>query len=289
MIFLYFVLVYLFLALLFTFLVHRFPRNPVVDPPDWGTIVDTRIPASDGGFLEAWKITPEQGSRGTVVLAHGWGRNRDRMVNRGRVFGKMGYTVVVYSARDHGNSSKKTMMNTVCFAEDVQAVLNWAGASEKEPVILYGHSAGSAGAALAASRVPEKVKLLFLEGCFPDTREARLSLYRWFHPLFGYPFGPAIVFFARLYFNVSWPEVSPGHVAKRITCPVMVIHGAKDRQFPVSFAVRLRACFDHVPNRLFIAPQAGHSDSSEDPGYLPAVVKFMEANGLPTSISHCSR
>ena len=78
---------YLILALAFTYITHRIPRRPVDDLPDWGRIIDTRIPAGDGGELEVWRIEPEEESRGTVLLAHGWSRNRNRMVARARLFG----------------------------------------------------------------------------------------------------------------------------------------------------------------------------------------------------------
>ena len=73
-------LLYLLFTLFLTYLVQQIPRIPVQDPPDWGKILDTKIPSGDGGFLEVWRIEPEgRRSRGTVILAHGWGRNRDRM------------------------------------------------------------------------------------------------------------------------------------------------------------------------------------------------------------------
>ena len=272
--------IYAALALLFTFLVHRLPRNPVVDPPDWGNVEDARIPAIGGGSLEVWRISPEGRSLGTIVLAHGWGRNRDRMINRARIFGSMGFTAIVHSARDHGSSTKKLMMNTVSFGEDVESVLTWAGASRENPVMLYGHSAGSAGAVVASARHPDWIQALFLEGSFPDVREARLSLYRWFNPFFGYVFGPAIVLLSRLYFRISWRKVAPCYLAKYIHCPVMIIHGALDYRFPVSFAPRLRACFSHVPTDMFIALNAGHSDSSYDPGFEPAVRIFLKKNKI---------
>jgi len=281
--FLIVVLIYIKLALIFTFLVHRLPRNPIADVPDWGNIEDHRIPTVGGGMLEVWRVTPDlepgEASRGTVVLAHGWGRNRGRMVGRARAFAEMGFSTILHSARDHGSSTKKLMMNAVGFGEDIESVLRWAGA-EKEPVLLYGHSAGSGGSAIAASRHPTWIKALFLEGSFPDVREARLSLYRWFHPLFGYLFGPAIVFFAKLYFGISWQAIAPANLAKNISCPVMIIHGARDRRFPVSFAPRLRDAFKHVPTAMFLAPNSGHSDSSLDPDFIPSVRRFLQTNGF---------
>ena len=89
-----FFIAYLLLSLYFTYLVHQIPRRPVKDFPDWGHVTDTKIPTVDGGMLEIWRIEPEDQSRGIVVLAHGWSRNRGRMVSRARVFGEMGFTTV---------------------------------------------------------------------------------------------------------------------------------------------------------------------------------------------------
>jgi hypothetical protein len=62
---------YLIFTLICTYLVQQLPRKPVNDPPDWGTVIDTTIPAVDGGFLEVWRIEPEGSSKGVVVFAHG--------------------------------------------------------------------------------------------------------------------------------------------------------------------------------------------------------------------------
>ncbi len=61
------------------------------------------------------------------------------MVPRARMFARLGFTTVIHSARDHGNSSPKKFMNAVKFAEDIEAVIKWVG----EPVRLYGHSESS--------------------------------------------------------------------------------------------------------------------------------------------------
>ena len=145
---------YLLSTLFLTYLVQQIPRNPVQDEPDWGRTTDTKIPSIDGGFLEVWRIEPDVPSRGTIVFAHGWGRNRDRMVSRARFFGQRGFTTLIHSARDHGHSSPRRFMNAAKFAEDIEAVLNWVN----EPVGLYGHSAGAGGAIMAAARNQDKNK-----------------------------------------------------------------------------------------------------------------------------------
>ncbi|HSL61379.1 MAG TPA: alpha/beta hydrolase [Desulfotignum sp.] len=265
-------LIYVLATLFLTWLVQQIPRNPVKDPPWWGTVEDTTIPAVDGGHLEVWRIDPSGPSRGIVVFAHGWGRNRDRMVKRAEIFARWGFTTVIHSARDHGNSSPKQCMNAVRFAEDIASVIHWVN----EPVLLYGHSAGSAGAIIAAARNPSMVRLLFLEASYAHNREALLSLYRWAHPVFGRLFGPVIVFWMNIFYRGAIDTCSPARMARQITMPVMIIHGEKDRRFPVSFALQLKECFVHTRVACHIAKGAGHSDASRTIAYGPSVKSFID-------------
>jgi len=267
-------LLYLLATLFLTYLVQQIPRHPVNEPPDWGQTIDAKIPTAEGrgSFLEVWRIEPGATSRGTVIFAHGWGRNRDRMVSRARYFGQWGFTTVIHSARDHGKSSPRRFMNAVKFAEDIETVLKWV----QTPVVLYGHSAGAGGAIIAASRNPEQVKLLLLEACYADTKEALLSLYRWFNPFFGNFFGPMILFWMDLFYRNRLDAVSPARLAPSLRMPVMLIHGEKDRRFPLAFANRLKNCFSSGQAELYIAEGVGHSDSSTTPGYQKAVQSFVD-------------
>ncbi len=265
-------LLYLIFSLFLTYLVQQIPRHSVHDPPNWGTILDSKIPAVDGGILEVWRIEPEQPSCGTVIFAHGWSRNRDRMVARARYFGCWGFTTIIHSARDHGQSSPRRFMNAMRFCEDIEAVLTWVDV----PVILYGHSAGAAGAIIAAERNPDKIKLLFLEACYADTKEALLSLYRWVNPFFGMIFGPMILFWMNLFYRNKLAAVSPARLAPSLKMPVMMIHGEKDRRFPLQFAQKLKNSFTPNQVELYVAPGAGHSDSSKTPGYQSAVKLFLD-------------
>lgn len=271
---------YLLTTLALTYFVQQFPRNAMVDPPDWGLVEDLRLPTADGGAIEVWRIRPRGPSRGTVVFMHGWGRNRDRMVGRARIFAAWGFTAVIHSARDHGKSSACRMMNILKFAEDIETVLAWLD----EPVLLYGHSAGSGGALIAAARNPDKIRLLFLEAVFADTYEALMHLYAWANPYFGRWFGPAILFWMNLFYRGQLRRMPPCRLAKEISMPVMIVHGENDRRFPVRFAHELKACFASAPVTLYVASGAGHSTSSATQGYVPAVREFLLAHhALPSA------
>jgi len=263
---------YLLITLLLSFVVQRFPRNPVDEQPDWGRVTDTRIPARDGGQLEVWRVEPGGQSRGTIVLAHGWGRNRDRMVPRARIFAELGFTTVMHSARDHGESSSARLVNAVMFAQDIESVIDWVD----EPVLLYGHSAGAAGAIIAAHENQARIRLLFLEASYADTKTGLLNLYKWANWFFGTFFGPMIIFWWDLVYRGAMDHYSPINLAPDLKIPVMIIHGEKDQRFPLKFAHQLRQAFGHDHVAMYIGPGAGHSDSSLTPGYAGAVQAFID-------------
>lgn len=270
------VLVYLLLTLFLTYLVQQLPRNPVSNKPDWGQIIDTKIAAVDGGVLEVWRIEPDMISTGIIVFAHGWGRNRDRMVERARLFAQWGFTTVMHSARDHGGSSPRRFMNAVKMAEDIETVLEWIA----EPVILYGHSAGAAAAIIAAARRPDTIQLLFLEACYAHTKAALLSLYRWVNRFFGVVFGPMILFWMDLFYKRQLDTFSPARIAPSLPMPVMLIHGENDRRFPLEFALKLYDSLASGQAELYTAKGVGHSDSSLTSGYQDAVGSFLYRNGF---------
>jgi pimeloyl-ACP methyl ester carboxylesterase len=196
------------------------------------------------------------------------------MVSRARIFGRWGFTTVMHSARDHGGSSKRRFMNAVKFAEDIEAVINWLD----QPVILYGHSIGSAGAIIAASRNPGRIRVLFLEASYAYTREALLSLYRWVNPFFGICLAPMILLWMNLFYGNKMDSFSPARLAANVKMPVMMIHGEKDRRFPLAFALELKRNFAAEQVALYVAQGAGHSDSSRTPGYETAVKSFLDNN-----------
>ena len=163
-------------------------------------------------------------------------------------------------------------MNAFKFAEDIEAVMKWLN----QPIILYGHSAGSAGAIIAASRHPDRVRVLFLEASYAYTKQALLGLYRWFNPFFGICFGPMILFWMNLFYRNRLDSVSPARLAPGLKMPVMLIHGENDRRFPLDFALKLQHSFAPGQAELYVGQGAGHSDSSQTPGYERAVKSFLD-------------
>lgn len=115
-----------------------------------------------------------------------------------------------------------------------------------------------------------------MEGSYAYTREALLSLYRWVNPFFGICFGPMILFWLNFFYGNKLDRVSPARLAVDIKIPVMLIHGEKDRRFPLAFALKLKNRFAPDQVEFYVAEGAGHSDSSRTPGYETAIQSFLD-------------
>jgi pimeloyl-ACP methyl ester carboxylesterase len=70
-------------------------------------------------------------------------------------------------------------------------------------------------------------------------------------------------------------ETALGYDAQRVTCPLLVIHGRKDRVIPVHASERLH---DSVPtSALIVLPNAGHCPQLDDPSELAGhVLQFLD-------------
>lgn len=257
---------------------HRRPRSPVCDPPDWGVCEDTVVPARDGdrngGLIEVWRVWPEGRELGRAVFCHGFSRNRDKMTPRARGLGRAGFTTVLLSARDHGQSSRLRLPSVGTFAEDIRAAVARAG----PPVILYGHSLGAAAAVMAAAQNPEAVRLLILEGCFPRVWAAQLRLYRAFHPVLGTIFGPGVLFWSEAFQGFRQSAMDPVRHAGKVRCPVLILHGERDEKFPPRYAEAMRRAFAPGQAEVFLVPGGDHTGAGEREAAKEAVIDFVMKN-----------
>ena len=103
-----------------------------------------------------------------------------------------------------------------------------------------------------------------------------MSLYRWVNWAFGTFIGPMIIFWMTVFYRNRLKEIDPTALAPKISIPTLIIHGEKDRRFPVAFAHRLQSHFTNGQVELYVAKGVGHSDSSLTDEYPGVVKRFLE-------------
>jgi len=263
----------------------NFPRRSVDDYPDWGVVKEFKVPTFNGKSMECWVVYPievsdeSKSQKPAIILIHGWGRNRGRMISRARTYGYHGYTTILFSVRDHGNSDKEiTGMNIVRFSQDLDSCVNWWG----KPVIITGHSIGAGATLIVAARNP-LVKAVIAEAspyAFPHSLKYVYGpVLKWLTPLLM----PGITLLTLIKFRKhSRQEFSPLEAASRITVPTLLIHGKDDEILPSKYTTLLQKEIIH--SKVWIPDETNHYNIEEHPDYSNQVIGFINSNS-PSIIS----
>jgi dipeptidyl aminopeptidase/acylaminoacyl peptidase len=269
------IIAYLILTYSITLLLANLPRRSVNDAPDWGMMEDIQIPTVQGKKLECWVVYPQEKNPKNdlaVVLVHGWGRNRGRMVSRARIYGKYGLTTILFSVRDHGNSDKEiTGMSILKFSQDLNSCVNWWG----KPVIITGHSIG-AGAAMIVAAKNSLVKGVIAEAPPYAFLHSLKYVYRPILKWTTHFFLPGIKLIAFIKFRkYSKEEFSPFDAAAKITVPTMLIHGTKDDILPHEHTYQLQKVIRN--SELWTPDTTDHYNIEEHPDYPNRIISFIES------------
>ncbi len=277
-------ILYFLVSTLITTVLAKIPRQSVNDKPDWGVVEECLIPTRNKKMLEGWIVYPEHLKNETddtklktnpaVILIHGWGRDRGRMTSRARVYGRNGYTTILISARDHGQSDKELLgMSILRFSQDIEACVQWWG----KKVILNGHSIGGGASLLVASRNHNLVKAVIAESAphaFPyGLKYVYKPALRWLTSFFL--LGITMVTLIK-YRKFARKDFSPLAASTDIRCPIFLIHGKKDKIFPHKYTQLLKEAIGPHCN-IWIPDNTDHHNIEDHPDYEIKVMEFLNA------------
>ena len=229
---------------------------------------DDREFAGAGVRLQGWQCAARGIRRGTIIYLHGTADNRGSSVGIIRRFTAGGFDVVAYDSRRHGASEGEFCTYGYFEKLDLRRVIDTL---PSQPVILFGTSLG-AGVALQEASDDRRVFGVIAVEVFSDLR----TVARERAPFFltrGTIRRAFRIAEARGHFEVD--DVSPVASAQSITAPVLLIHGARDRDTPPAHSQRV---FDALngPKRLILVQGAGHNQSLADPAVWKDVDAWIE-------------
>jgi dipeptidyl aminopeptidase/acylaminoacyl peptidase len=120
------------LGMLAPTLIHRAYRAPRVrergTPAALGLPFRTvQIPTANGKHLFAWLVPPTRvaDEAPAVVVMHGWGGNAEQMLPFAALLHREGYAVLLFDARNHGNSDADGHSSMPRFSEDLEHAVQW--------------------------------------------------------------------------------------------------------------------------------------------------------------------
>ena len=226
-------------------------RRRVVGPPP--STCQAATFAGEGVDLEGWRCHASAARRGTLVYLHGVADNRTSGTGVIERFGQLGFDVVAYDSRAHGESGGEVCTYGFLEKRDLHRVLDTVGPGL---ILLVGTSLGAAVALQEAAR-DTRVTVVIAAETFADLRTVATERAPFFFTsgIIGRAFQLAE---KQGRFDVD--AVSPVAAAAEITIPVLLVHGAADSETPPDHSRRVLAALAG-PKRLILVPGARHNES----------------------------
>jgi len=236
-------------------------RKPVTGPPPMPA--ETVSIAGDGVTLEGWLFRAHGERRGTIVYLHGVADNRTSATVAAKRFVQQGYDVLAYDSRALGNSTGDACTYGYYEKRDLGKAIDYLGVPS---VSVVGVSLGAAVALQAAADDP-RVRSVVAISTFSDLRTISAERVPFFASQKNIRDALAL---AELQGHFVVDEVSPVRAASRLSIPVLLIHGAADKETTPAHSERVAQALKG-PKRLVMLPKAGHA-----PGLDEATWKIVD-------------
>lgn len=240
----------------------------------------------DGVVLKGWMFRAEGRRAGTLIYLHGVSDNRQSAVGIAGRLVPLGFDVVAYDSRAHGESGGEICTYGFYEKRDLSLVI----AALPGPIAVVGQSLGAAVALQAAPLTPRLAAIVAAE-TFSDLRTvARERAPRLLLP---HIVARALALAERRGgFHVD--SVSPVGAAAQTTTPVLLVHGAADVETTADHSERVYAAL-RGEKRLILVRGAGHNQSltssvwSDVERWLVRQLTHGQAGAVRTSASGSPR
>ncbi len=213
-----------------------------------------------GKRLFSWFI-PASDSCCTLVVVHGWGANAEMMLPLAQPFHDTGMDVLLYDARNHGNSDGDNFSSLPRFAEDLGAALDWV--RQRNPnhrVIVLGHSIGAAATILTASHRHDIDMVIGISGFAHPNLVMGRHLDRPWLPRF---LQRLVLNYVQWVIGFRFDDIAPMNRVAHVQCPVLLAHGTADTVIPISDMRLIEASATEERPIKVIAVEGAEHDSVE--------------------------
>ena len=217
----------------------------------------TTIRLQSNKALECWLLQTDS-AKGTVALFHGYGSEKSGLLKNAEAFLAMGYNALLVDFMGSGGS--EGVQTTIGFkeAEQVKTVFEFLQQQEAQQIHLFGSSIGAVAIMKAVADFQLQPTSVILEcpfGTFYETVSARFAM-------FGVPSFPMahLLLFWGSVLNGYWAySHNPDEYATDITCPALLLYGAKDPKVSPAETDRIFANLAG-PKQLKTFPLAAHEN-----------------------------
>lgn len=261
-------------------------KNRIADKT--GIKVDTlpfeqeKITTSDDMKIDTYTYKNPKPSGKVIILSHGIRQNAQSMFVFFNLYDKLGFDIVGFSYRNHGESTKSVTTFGKNEVKDLEAVMNYAHQKFGSEVRygIHGISMGSAIMLQYAKQTAKNRQYDFLvsDCSFSDLGmllETRLK--EDYSAISFLPLVQSASSISSMNGRFDFYSIKPKEDIANIDVPVLIVHGKSDNYIPLNHAYQL---FDAKKDKkhLLIIDGAPHADSYfyNPSAYDEAVMKLIE-------------
>lgn len=228
------------------------------------------------GYLIHGDISLQGDEKKFVILCHGYSVNRESAIKYAVLFYSLGYSVVVYDHRSHGDNVHKDVTMGYKESKDLHEIILWLKAKYGDDILLglHGESMGSA-TILQAVKYNDKIDFICEDCGYSDLRKLFIYLVRHMTHLSPF-FIPMCDVYMKLFHRYHMKDASPIEYIKGCTIPLLVIHGENDTFIPNDHSEDIYQAFDGYKEK-HIFPGAEHAESllSNREQYMQILENFV--------------
>ena len=238
-------------------LLHPYKHVAGQNPRDIGLPEEDLAVTVDSGIeLRGWLVRASGPHRGLLLWLHGVADSRASGVGFAQRYAKQGFDVAAFDARAHGDSGGDFCTYGYYEKHDIRKLLDALAAHgvDASQTILFGMSMG---AAVALQSAPDEPRVHGVIAMAPFSTLWLASYERKPYVMSDFTFR-ASVRRAEEIAKFKVDEVAPVEAVKRLSVPLLLIHGEKDDETPPAHSQRIYAAATTAKKQLLIVPGATH-------------------------------
>ena len=234
---------FLFILLIASILAHKITRPRVFTreeninniKKENGLVVDPELKRKEVSFLlsDGYTIHGDISLQDTptkkfCVAIHGFTATREGAIAYGDIFYHLGYNLLVYDQRGHGDNSKTDISMGYLESQDLAEIIAYLRKEYGEDIeiVLHGVSMGAATAILTLKYI-KNIKYVVSDSCYVSLKAIMGEL---IHKYFigAYLYVPYIDRFLQNKHGFGLDNIEPFRVLQETDVPILFFHGAKD-------------------------------------------------------------
>jgi fermentation-respiration switch protein FrsA (DUF1100 family) len=244
---------------------------------------DVEFQTSDNVKISAW-LLPSREKKTTIIFSHGLFRSRRELLERAIELWKLGYGILLYDSRNHGESGEARVSLGYHERLDAEAAVGFLrdNMEKGEHIVLYGISMGAVAALLAAAETPE-VAAVISDSAFLSFEDTTAHHVRVFLRLPAFPLANELRYFIERRANFDGEKLNTLEAVKRMgDRPVFFISGKNDKRMPPEITQALYQASSSQKKDLMIVDGAetaihGHAYQAEPKVYIQRISQFLDA------------